>query len=154
MIPRNAAQNVQASQPYQEPAVQLKAAQSKGENADEKEIRKASQAYQEAYNQHDAEKLAALWASNATYVNPVSGEAAGGREAIEKLFKDKFAQNKNKRVEIKVSDIEFENQDEAVVRGVMDVATEGQAAKKIAYAVGYAKENGQCPIDSNIHAFA
>lgn len=140
---RDVTENRQAAEVHQEPINQQGVQQSKAENADENAIRQATREYQEAYNQQDAEKLAAFWASDATYVNPLTGEAAGGREAIAKLFKDKFAQNKNKRAEIKVTDIEFENPSEAVVRGVMKVTEEDQPAKKIAYAVGYVKEKGK-----------
>lgn len=117
--------------------------QSKIEKADENEIRKVTQAYQEAYNQQDAEKLAALWASDAIYINPVTGESAEGREAIEKLFKDKFAKNVDKRVQITVKEIEFQNPSEAVERGVVKVTAPDQPTKQIAYAVGYVKENGK-----------
>ena len=84
---------------------------------DEKGIRDAAQKYQDAYNGQDATKFAALWASDATYLNPVTGESAEGREAIEKLFKEKFTQGKKRHLEVNIKDIEFPSENEAIENG-------------------------------------
>src|SRR5271155_269861 len=91
------------------------------EEANEKAIRNVVHSFQEAYNQQDAAKLSAQWASEATYINPVTGESAEGREAIEKLFKEKFMQGKMRHLEITIKSIEFPNADEAIENGVMKV---------------------------------
>lgn len=111
--------------------------------ADEKAIRNAVQEYQEAYNQQDTAKLTALWASDATYINPVTGESAEGREEIEKLFKEKFAQGKKRHLEIAIKSIEFPNADEAIETGVIKVTVPDQPAQQAVYEVGYVKENGK-----------
>lgn len=113
------------------------------DEAEEKAIRNIIQAYQEAYNQHDAAKLSALWATDATYNNPVTGESAEGREAIEKLFKEKFADGKKRRLEIDIKSIEFPSEDEAIEDGVMKVTIDDQPAKQVAYEMEYVKENGK-----------
>lgn len=113
------------------------------EKSDEKAIRNVVQSYQEAYNQQDAAKLTAQWASDATYINPVTGESAEGREAIEKLFKEKFAQGKKRRLEITIKNIEFPNADEAIENGVMKVTVDDQPARQMAYQAGYVRENGK-----------
>src|SRR3954454_15807980 len=77
--------------------------------SDEKAIRNIVQSYQEAYNQQDAAKLTAQWTSNATYFNPATGESAEGREAIEQLFKKKFALGKKRHLEVIIKSIEFPN---------------------------------------------
>lgn len=110
---------------------------------DEKGIRNATQAYQEAYNQQDTAKLTTLWASDATYINPVTGESAIGREAIEKLFKEKFAQGKKRHLEIAIKSIEFPDTDEAIENGVMKVTVPDQPAQQAAYEVGFVRENGK-----------
>ncbi|MCE5316797.1 MAG: SgcJ/EcaC family oxidoreductase, partial [Parachlamydia sp.] len=117
--------------------------QQQSDKASENEVRKTTQVYQDAFNQKDASKLAALWAPDATYINPVTGETADGREAIEKLYKDKFAQDKNRHLEVSVKSVEFPNPDEAVERGVMKVTAPDQPTKQMAYAVGYVRENGK-----------
>lgn len=111
--------------------------------ADEKAIRNIVRSYQEAYNQQDAVKLTAQWASDATYTNPVTGESAEGREAIEKLFKEKFAQGKKRHLEITIKSIEFPNPDEAIEKGVMKVIIDDQPAQQVAYQAEYVRENGK-----------
>lgn len=111
--------------------------------ADEKAIRKVAQSYEEAYNQQDAAKLTAQWASDAAYINPVTGESAEGREAIEKLFKEKFAQGKKRHLEITIKNIEFPQADEAIENGVMKVTVDDQPAQQVAYRTRYVREKGQ-----------
>src|SRR6187399_2883651 len=72
------------------------------EEADKKAIQNIVTSYQDAYNKQDAAKLTAEWASDSTYINPVTGESADGKQAIEKLFKEKFAQGKKRHLEITV----------------------------------------------------
>lgn len=113
------------------------------DKTDEKAIRNAVQLLQEAYNQQDAAKLTTQWASDATYVNPVTGESAEGKEAIEKLFKEKFAQGKKRDLEITVKNIEFPNTNEAIENGVMKVIIDDEPVQQIAYQTEYVKENGK-----------
>lgn len=113
------------------------------EKADEKAIRNVVQSYQEAFNQQDAEKLTTQWAPDATYFNPVTGESAEGREAIQKLFKEKFAEGKKRHLEISINSIEFPNPDEAIENGVMKMTINDQTAQQVAYQTTYVRENGQ-----------
>lgn len=113
------------------------------EKADEKAIRDSTQAYQEAYNKQDAGKLSTLWASDAVYFNPVTGESAEGREAIEKLFKEKFAQSKKRNLVVTVKNIEFPSADEAIENGVMKLVVDDQPVQQAAYQLEYIKENGK-----------
>lgn len=115
----------------------------KNEEADDKAIRSVVQSYQEAYNQQDAAKLAAQWAPDALYINPVTGESAEGRDAIERHFKEKFAQGKKRRLEITIKSIEFPSADEAVEKGIMKVTLDDQPAQQMAYQAGYVRENGK-----------
>lgn len=110
--------------------------------ADEKAIRNTVQAYQEAYNQQDFTKLAALWSSDAVYLNPVTGENAEGREAIEKLFQERFAKGKS-HLEIGIDSIEFTDADEAVENGVVKFTLPNQPEQEMAYAATFVKENGK-----------
>lgn len=114
----------------------------------EKAIRNIVQSYQEAYNQQDATKLTAQWASDATYINPVTGESAEGRDAIEKLFKEKFTEGKKRHLEITIKNIEFPTENEAVENGVMKVTIADQPAQQVAYEANYVKENGKWLIKS------
>lgn len=112
-------------------------------DVDETTIRSAVQVLQEAYNQQDGTKLSTLWTSDATYNNPVTGDFAEGREAIEKLFKEKFSQDKKRHLEITIKDIEFSNADEALERGIMKVTSSDQTTQQAAFQLRFAKENGK-----------
>lgn len=118
------------------------------EETDKKAIRNIVQAYQEAYNQQDAAKMTSFWTSDATYLNPLTGESAEGREAIEKLFKDKFAEGKKRHLEIVIKTIEFPNADEAIENGVMKVTIPDQTPLQIAYQAEYIKENGKWMVNA------
>lgn len=122
--------------------------QSQQKAADEKAIRNTVKEYEEAYNQQDAAKVTALWASDASYFNPVTGESAEGKEAIEKLFKDKFSQGKNSHLDIGIKSIEFPNADEAIENGVIKVSEPDQPTRYMAYEVGFVKENGKWLVNS------
>lgn len=111
--------------------------------ADKKAIQNAVQSYQEAYNQQDVAKLSALWSSNASYLNPITGESAEGREAIEKLFKERFAKGEKKRLEIEITNIDFPNEKEAIENGVIKVSVPDQPMQQMAYEVKFIKENGK-----------
>lgn len=115
---------------------------------EEKAIRNTVQAYQKAYNEKDSAKLSSLFASDASYFNPVTGDSAEGREAIEKLFRDKFAEGNNRRLEVEIKSIEFLSADEALENGVMKITLADQPAKQFAYQLGYVKENGKWQINS------
>ncbi|GAG12971.1 unnamed protein product, partial [marine sediment metagenome] len=54
--------------------------------AEEAEIREAGEKYVAAFNERDAEALAALWSPDAVYTNRMTGEQVVGREAIEEQF--------------------------------------------------------------------
>jgi len=114
--------------------------------ADEKSIRNIAQSYQEAYNQQDAAKLTREWTSDATYINPVTGESAEGREAIEQLFKKKFAEGKKRRLQITIKSIEFPKAGQAIEMGVMQVSLDDRPPQEVAYQAEYAKENGKWQI--------
>ncbi len=119
-----------------------------GEKADEKAIKDTIKSYQEAYNQRDAEKLTALWATDATYINPVTGETAEGREAIGKLFKERFAKDRKVHLEITTKNIEFLSDNEAIERGVMKISLPEKEMQSLAYRVGLIKENGKWLVNS------
>lgn len=116
--------------------------------ADKKAIQNTAQAYQEAFNQKDAAKLSQFWAPDAIYDNPISGKYAEGREAIEKLFNERFSQNQQSRVDITVKNIEFINENEALQNGIMKLTIPDQPAQKMAYQVEFVKENGKWLINA------
>ncbi|MBA3721433.1 MAG: SgcJ/EcaC family oxidoreductase [Parachlamydiaceae bacterium] len=108
---------------------------------DKKAIKSVVQSYQEAFNKKDTAKLTSQMTADATYRNPVTGESAKGREAIEKLFKEKFEKGQNRRLDVTIKSIEFPNADEAIENGVMKVIFDDKSSVEMAYQAEYVRES-------------
>ena len=115
--------------------------------ADEAAIRKAVESYVAAFNQGDAKALAAMWAPEAVYTNPVSGEQVVGREAIEKQFAAIFAEAKGAKLEAKTESIQFVSPNVAVEQGTAKVIRPDQAPLESEYTAVYVKRDGQWLLD-------
>jgi uncharacterized protein (TIGR02246 family) len=83
--------------------------------ADKAAIEKAIESYTAAFNAADAEALAKHWSSEAVYINPITGDQAEGREAIEKAFKAILADLKDTKLAVDVESIRFISPRVAVV---------------------------------------
>lgn len=112
-------------------------------NEDEAAIRQKAKSYESAYNQGDAKALAALWAENAEYVDPESGDVTSGREAIASKFKEVFQEKDNLQIEIKIDSIIFPAPNQAVEKGTAIVKGKDGAVTETAYKATYAKSNGE-----------
>jgi ketosteroid isomerase-like protein len=75
--------------------------------ADEAAIRATGKVFMDAYQARDAKKLAALWSPEAVYTDPATGEETVGRDAIEKVFEDAFADKQDAKLSIDVGAIDF-----------------------------------------------
>ncbi len=115
--------------------------------ADEAAIRKSVESYVAAFNQGDAQALAAFWAPEAVYTNPLSGEQVVGREAIEKQFAAIFAEAKGVKLEAKSEAIQFVSPNVAVEQGTAKVIRPDQAPEESDYTAVYVKRDGQWLLD-------
>jgi uncharacterized protein (TIGR02246 family) len=115
--------------------------------ADKEAIQKTVDSYVAAYNRGDAKALAALWSPEAVYTNPLSGEQAVGREAIEKQFAAIFAESKDIKLEAKTDSIQFVSPNVAIERGTAKVIRGGQAPEESDYSAVYTKRDGQWLLD-------
>src|SRR5258708_2571023 len=70
-----------------------------GDPKDKAAIAKNAEAFTEAFHKADARTLAAFWAPSGEYTDQ-TGKQLKGREAIEKAFKEFFANNKGLKVQI------------------------------------------------------
>jgi uncharacterized protein (TIGR02246 family) len=123
------------------------AAEGDRQAADEAAIRKAVEAYVTAFNRADAKALAALWAPEAVYTNPLSGEQVVGREAIEAQFAAIFADAKGAKLEATTVSIGFVSPNVAVEQGLAKVILPDQAAEESQYSAVYVKRDGQWLLD-------
>lgn len=115
--------------------------------ADEAAIRKSVEAYVAAFNQGDAKALAALWSPEAVYANPVSGEEAVGREAIEAQFVSIFTAAPGTKLAATTASVEFVSPNVAIERGVAQVTRGDQTPEESEYSAVYIKRDGQWLLD-------
>jgi uncharacterized protein (TIGR02246 family) len=115
--------------------------------ADEAAIGKAVEAYTAAFNRGDAKALAALWSPEAVYLNPLSGEEAVGRGAIEKQFAGIFAKAKGAQLEAKTKAIRFVSPNVAVEEGTAKVIRPKEEPEASTYTAVYVKRDGQWLLD-------
>lgn len=115
--------------------------------ADEAAIRKAVAAYVDAFNKADAKALAAMWAPEAVYSNPITDEEVTGRDAIEKQFAGIFADAKGARLESTTLTIEFVSPNVAIEQGVAKVILPNESPEESRYSAVYLKSGGQWLLD-------
>lgn len=110
-------------------------------------IRKAVESYVVTFNQHDAKTLAAKWAPEAVYTNPLSGEQVVGREAIEKQFAAIFADAGGVKLGVKTDSIQFLSPNVAVEHGMAQVLRPDEEPEQSAYTAVYIQRDGQWLLD-------
>jgi uncharacterized protein (TIGR02246 family) len=115
--------------------------------ADKAAIEKAIESYTAAFNAADAEALAKHWSSEAVYINPITGDQAEGREAIEKAFAAILADLKDTKLAVDVESIRFISPRVAVENGAAKlISAEGQP-RESSYTAIHVKENGKWFLD-------
>src|SRR5262245_32343768 len=77
------------------------AGQEKANPEDEAALQKCAETFVETFHKGDAKALAALWTPDGDYTDQ-RGRHFKGREAIEKLFSELFAENKGLRLRINI----------------------------------------------------
>jgi len=81
-------------------------------------IRGMLRGYLRAFNDHDAEAVAAHWTGSGESVDLASGEVTAGRDAVRSVFTALFAEDQAAQIDIDVSGIRQVRDDVAVVDGV------------------------------------
>lgn len=114
---------------------------------DEAAIRKNVASYTDAFNKQDAKALAALWSPEAVYINPLSGAAAVGHEAIEQQFAANFEQLQGAKLETVVDAIRFISPNVAVENGTAKVVVGKEQAAESAYTAIHVKRDGKWLLD-------
>jgi uncharacterized protein (TIGR02246 family) len=115
--------------------------------ADEAAIRAAGKAFMDAYQARDAKKLAALWSPEAVYTDPATGEETVGREAIEKVFEEAFADKQDVKLTIDVNSIDFVSPNVAMIRGTAHVIKPGEEPEDSEFTAVRMKRDGQWLLD-------
>jgi uncharacterized protein (TIGR02246 family) len=123
------------------------AADTEGQADEEKAIRQAVAAYVDAFNKADAKGLAAMWTPEAVYINPISGDQAVGREAIEQQFAGIFADAKGIKLEAVTESVQFISPGVAVEQGAAKLTQAEQPLEESRYSAIYVKRDGQWLLD-------
>jgi len=118
-----------------------------GQAEDEASIRKADDAYVEAYNKRDAKALAAMWSPEAVYVDPETGDEAIGREEIEKEFADTFAGITDAKLEVTVNAIKFLSPNVAIETGTARIVRPKEEPDESTYSALFVKRDGKWLLD-------
>lgn len=116
-------------------------------SADEAAIRAAVEAYVNAFNKSDAKALAALWSPEAVYINPISGEQAIGREAIEEQFSAIFTGAKGSKLAAQTDSVRFVSPNVAVEQGTATVVRPDESPEESQYTAVYVKRDGKWLLD-------
>jgi uncharacterized protein (TIGR02246 family) len=114
---------------------------------DDAAIRKNAEAYVDAYNKHDAKALAELWAPDAVYMDPSTGEAAVGREEIEKMFAETLGESKDSKLDVEVNSIEFVSPNVAIENGTARIIRPNEEPEESFYSAVNVKRDGKWLLD-------
>jgi uncharacterized protein (TIGR02246 family) len=109
---------------------------------------KNAEGFVEAFHKGDAKALAAFWTTDGDYVDQ-TGKHLKGRDAIEKAFKEFFAENKELKLRIDSESLRFATPDVAVEDGVTAVIpADGGPPSRARYTIIHVKKDGQWLLSS------
>jgi uncharacterized protein (TIGR02246 family) len=111
--------------------------------ADEAAIQASAEAFIKAYNGHDAEAIAALFAPDAKVLTE-EGETIEGREAIAQQFADIFADEPQTQTEVSIGSVRFIGADLAIEAGTTKTTpAPGETPEYSRYTVLHIKRDGK-----------
>jgi uncharacterized protein (TIGR02246 family) len=114
---------------------------------DEAAIRKNAAAYVEAYNKRDAKAVAEMWSPDAVYMDPDTGEAAVGREEIEKLFAGTLAGLGEGKIEVDVDSVKFMSANVAIENGTVRIIRPNAEPEVTYYSAVNVRRDGKWLLD-------
>lgn len=130
------------------PAARTDAQASRGHEQDEQAIRKTTADLVKAYNAHDGQAIANLFAPDGELASE-DGDVQQGREAIGEEFATVFAEYPDASIKVEIESIRFLAPNLAVEDGSAMVLREpGEAATPTRYTVVHTKQDGRWQIAS------
>jgi uncharacterized protein (TIGR02246 family) len=110
---------------------------------DEAAIGKQAEAFIDAFQRGDAKTLAAFWAPDGDYTDE-TGHNVKGREALQKIFEEFFAENKDLKLRIESKSLRFVTPDVAIEDGTTFVMTpDGSPPSRARFTIVHVKKDGQ-----------
>jgi uncharacterized protein (TIGR02246 family) len=120
----------------------------KGNPKEEAALAKNAEAFVEAFHKGDAKAIAAFWSPDGDYTDQ-EGKTMKGREAIEKAFKEFFAENKGLKLRIDSESLRFITPDVAIEDGTTGVIPpDGGPPSRTRYTIVHVKKDGQWYLSS------
>jgi len=104
--------------------------------------------YADAFNRKDVKALAAMWGTNATYVNRDDGDRSEGRAAIEADLAASFKERPNARLKGSIEHVRFIKPDVVRVEGRTETSVPGEDVDVDVFSAVLVKEEGRWVIDS------
>lgn len=114
---------------------------------DKAAIEKSVQSYKAAFNAGDAKALAAHWAPDAVYNNPLNGTEVEGREAISKEMAAIMKEIKGAKLEVDVQSIQFLSPGVAVEQGTSKLILPKGDPRESSYSAIHVKRDGKWLLD-------
>jgi uncharacterized protein (TIGR02246 family) len=111
--------------------------------ADEAAIRANAEKYVEAYNRRDSAAMAQMWSPDALYMDPRTGEAVIGREALKEQFDYALAGQEDAKLTITIDSIEFVSPNVAIEKGKAVITYTDHPDEESEYAAVHVKRDGQ-----------
>ncbi|MEO2045036.1 MAG: SgcJ/EcaC family oxidoreductase [Pirellulales bacterium] len=114
---------------------------------EESAIRESVAAYVVAFNQGNAQAIAAQWSPDAVYSNPMTGEEVTGRKAIEEQLVEIFKIAKKTKIEVDINSILFLSPSVAVEEGTARLLRPGEEPDATVYSCLHVKSGGKWLVD-------
>jgi uncharacterized protein (TIGR02246 family) len=120
----------------------------KDKAVEEAAILKNAEAFVAAFHKGDAKAVAAFWTKDGDYTDQ-SGHTFKGRDAIEKLFTEFFAENKGVKLRIEVLGMKFVTGDVALEDGMTaTLSPDGAPPSRARYTIVHVKQDGKWMLSS------
>lgn len=107
-----------------------------------KELHRAMQEYEDAFNRADAKQLAACWTEAGQYVT-ASGARLEGPDAIHKAYTKLFAKKEGLRLQTSTSRVQSIAPDVVLEEGVVRLISENEPPAEARYEAIHVKDDGQ-----------
>ena len=102
----------------------------------------------QAYNQHDAAAFAAAWTDGGVYADPSDGNELRGREQIKSWYSAQFKLQPDTKLTAKITEIEFEGDAHAFVRGTAEVTAAAGEPNRTSFLAELVKVNDRWSVAS------
>jgi uncharacterized protein (TIGR02246 family) len=120
----------------------------KDKASEEAALLKTAEAFVEAFHKGDATAVAAFWTTDGDYTDQ-TGRTLKGRDAIEKNFKEFFAENKGLKLRIEITGVKFVTPEVAIEDGVTSTLTpDGAPPSRARYTIVHVKKEGKWLLSS------